>query len=225
MRRSITKGALIGAIFAAMSLLSFLLYWNFFITPTTPVARELHEINLNLDDLNVEPTKVLTQTRDEPDQFKLIEYPIGEASHNFNVEFLGEASFLRSHGIEIRTEEKKICSVVLQFGDTGAREGYHEILGFLSVRERHHCYPYVWVPKWMDVTDMLNHFISAMQHLYPTELPDIGSEASWFHDDLNDFYYVVFYEDSYLVLVGETGSLENAIDYSKIIEGRIPSLK
>ncbi len=77
----------------------------------------------------------------------------------------------------------------------------------------------------MDMTDMLNHFVFAMQHMYPTELPNIGSEASWFHDDLNDFYYVVFYDDSYLVLVGETDSLENAIDYAMTIESRILSSK
>jgi len=195
---------------------------NFLSTSVLSGARELQDINLNLDDIKTEPTTFRIQTRDNPDQFKLIDYPIGEKGHHFDAEFLREIGFRRSHGIEIRTENSNICSLILEFEDSnGSYESYYQMLSFLCVRERHHCFPYVWVPKWNDVADMLNHFITVMQHMCQTELPDIGHEASWLYDPLNDFYYVVFYEGNLLVMVGETGSLDSAIRYARIVESRI----
>lgn len=219
--KSFSKRVEIGVTIVTLSIILLLLSSKFLFPPRSIEAGGLQDINLNLEELNIDPTLFLTQTRNKTDQFKLIDYPIGEKGHNFDVGFLKEAGFMSSHGIEVGTENSKICSIILQFEDPGAREAYHQILGFMSVRERHHCYPYVWNPKWHDVADMLNHFIFAIQHTYPTELPDIGSEASWFYDPLNDFYYVVFYEYSFLVMVGETGSIDKAIKYAKIVENKI----
>lgn len=208
-----------------LSLISLLLFSNTLFTYVLIDVKELQDINLNLDDLKIEHTLARIQVRDEPNQFKLIDYPIGEMGHSFDVEFLRETGFIRSNGIEISTENSNICSVILEFEGQGAQESYYQVLAFLSIRERHDCFPYVWVPKWNDVTDMLNHFIFAIQHTYPTELSDIGSEASWLYDPFNNFYYVVFYDGNFLAMVGETGSLDNAIKYAKIIENRVKETK
>lgn len=185
-------------------------------------AIPLQDLNLNVSDLKEKSRILRIQIRDHPDQFQLIDYPIGEWGHQFNAEFLRERGFRRSHGIEIRTESSNICSVLLEFeNQKGAQESYRQMLAFVCIRSRYDCFPYLWVPRWNDVDDMLNHFIVAMRHMSATEIPNMGDGASWLYDPLNDFYYVVFFRGKLLVMVGETGSLDNAIKYAAILESRI----
>lgn len=185
--------------------------------PSHPLAH----LNLNLSELKKKPTSFRIQTRERPDEFKLIYYPAGEFGQ-FDAEFLRERGFTRSHGIEISTENSKICSVIMEFENcSGARESYEQILAFLCMRERHDCFPYWWVPRWNEVDDMLNHFIVVISTMVATEIPELGDQASWLYDWLNDFFYVVFFSGNFLVMVGETGSLDSAIEYARILEGKI----
>ncbi len=185
-------------------------------------AIPLQDLNLNVSDLKEKSRILCIQIRDHPDQFQLIDYPIGEWGHQFNAEFLRERGFRRSHGIEIRTESSSVCSVLLEFeNQKGAQESYSQMLAFVCKRSRYDCFPYLWVPRWNDVDDMLNHFIVAMRHMSATEIPNMGDGASWLYDPLNDFYYVVFFKGKLLVMVGETGSLENAIQYAGTLESRM----
>lgn len=152
----------------------------------------------------------------------MIDYPVGEMGHRFDAGFMKEKGFVRSYGVEARMKNSNICSLVLEFAESrGAYECCQQMLAFICQRSRYDCFPYLWVPRWNDVDDMLNHFIVAMRHMSATEIPNMGDGASWLYDPLNDFYYVVFFKGKLLVMVGETGSLDNAIKYAAILESRM----
>jgi len=186
--------------------------------PSHPLAH----LNLNLSELKKKPTSFRIQTREHPDEFKLIYYPTGEFGHRFDAEFLREKGFRRSHGIEISTETSKICSVIMEFENcSGVRESYEQMLNFLTKRFRYDCYPYTWVPRWNEVYDVLNHFIVAVQPMSATEVLDLGERATWLYDWLNDFFYIVSFSRNFLFMVGETGSLDSAIEYARVLEGKI----
>lgn len=196
--------------------------------PCLPLhPRSLANLNLNVSDLKKKLTTFSIQTRNSPYEFKLIDYPSGMGG-NFDAKFLGQEGFRRSHGIEISTENSKICSVVLEFENcSGARESYYRYLDFLSNRVKYTSFPYVTIFRWNDVEDLLGHFIvPAMEHMDPTEIPNLGERASRFYnpmpnDQLHDFYYVVSFSKNLLIFVGETGSLENAIAYARVVESKI----
>lgn len=189
-------------------------------TPTR--VESLYYVNLTLDDLGSKPGSIRTQTRQDSSEFKLIDYPVNEKGDRFDAELMKAKGFVRSHGVEARMENSYICSLVLEFASRrGAYECYQQFLAFVCMRSKYEVFPYVWVPNWNDVDDMLNHFVVAMKNMVATEVPNVGDMASWLYDPLNDFYYVVFCKANLLVMVGKTGSLSGAMMYARIVESKI----
>jgi len=215
--RSLHKVVAIAAVILSLASLLGHVSMNMLIS-----AESLLRVNLTVDDLESKPLAFRIQTRENSSEFKLVNYPVNEMGHRFDAEFVKEKGFVRSHGVEARMEDSNICSIVLEFGDRkGAYECYQQMLAFVCIRSKYECFPYVWVPVWNDVEDMLSHFAVAMRNIVATEVPNVGDKASWLYDPLNDFYYVVFYKANLLVMVGKTGSLSGAMKYAQIVESKI----
>lgn len=191
-------------------------------TTSPPPPRALADLNLNLSDLRKKATIVRIQTRNSADEFNLWGYPPGMRAR-FDAEFLREVGFKRSHGIEVSTEESEICSIVLEFEDySGARTSYYQLLDYLGNRSKYTCSPYVSIPRWQNVADMLDHFtVPANEYGDATEIPNLGDRASWLYDPTHDFFYVVGFSRNILFMVGETGSLGSAIEYAWILASKI----
>jgi len=192
--------------------------------PCLPLhPHSLVQFNLNISDMKKAPTSFRIQSRSYPDEFNLWDYPPGLWGSRFDAELFREVGFKRSYGIEVSTEDSNICSVVLEFENcSGARESYYQFLDFLSNRSKYDCAPYVTIPRWHQVADMLDHFRGPTQeYIVTTEIPSLADQASWLYDAQNDFFFVVAFSRNILFLVGETGSLDGAIEYAWVLESKI----
>ncbi|MGB9727573.1 MAG: hypothetical protein ACPLZF_04100 [Nitrososphaeria archaeon] len=66
------------------------------------------------------------------------------------------------------TDNIRVASIALLFkNSSGAKTAYNEIISFLSYRRTYDSFSYVWVHKWDNVEDIINHFIIALYNNHP----------------------------------------------------------
>jgi len=165
------------------------------------------------------------QSRNSAKDFKLLDYPIGEFGAKVDVGFFERMGFKRSVALEADLREYKLaCAIFLFSNSSAAKSAYDEIVSFLSWRRTYDSFPYVWVPRWDDVEDIANHFITALYNNHPEAVYGLGEEAAHFHDQYNNFHYTIFRWNSMLLMVGVTGCEEKMLEYARRMEFKLIEL-
>jgi len=187
-----------------------------------PVNINVEELILQQEDFGKEILYQRFQTRMCGKDFKLMDYPIGEFGARIDVNFFERTGFICSAAIEADLGDHKVASIALLFKNcSGAKAAYNEIISFLSYRRTYDSYPYLWVPRWDNVEDIINHFIIALYNNHPTKLNHFGEEGAYFYDPLNDFHYIIFRSGRLVLMVGSTASKEKAFEYAGILEHKL----
>ncbi len=165
------------------------------------------------------------QARSYAKEFKLIDYPISEFGVKVDARFFEGLGFKRSVAQEADLGEYKFVSIIFLFrNSSGAKAAYEELISFLSWRRTYDSFPYLWVPKWDNVEDIANHFITALYNNHPKILCGLGEEASHFYDPLNNFHYTIFRFNRLLFMVGVIASEEKMLEYARKIEHKLIEL-
>ncbi|MBC7091288.1 MAG: hypothetical protein H5T50_05195 [Nitrososphaeria archaeon] len=200
----------------------FMIFFSLSRTDILPDNIRVDELILCEKDLEGEILYKRFQSRENGKDFKLIDYPIGEFGSKIDANFFEETGFIRSAGMEADLGKYRVASIALLFkNSSGAKVAYNEIISFISYRRTYDSFPYVWVPKWDNVEDIINHFIIALYNNHPTPLQGFGEESAYFYDPLNDFHYIIFRSNRLIIMVGATGSREKTFEFAKKIMFKI----